>query len=97
MGTKGRNVILVRSADACVFIGGGMGTLNESTIAFDELGPRRAIGILTGSGGLSTEMARLASRVGRSPRALLVHQSDPETLVEVLFSHCRHAALAWAP
>lgn len=93
MGTKGRNVILVRSADACIFIGGGTGTLNEFTIAFDELGPRRAMGILRGSGGLTTEMARLASRVGRSPRALLVHEPDPETLVERLLSHCQGAAL----
>jgi len=94
MGTKGRNVILVRSADACIFIGGGTGTLNEFTIAFDEFGPARAIGILKGSGGLSTDMARLASRVQRSPKALLVHESDPDTLVELLFAHCRKAALA---
>lgn len=93
MGTKGRNVILVRSADACVFIGGGTGTLNEFTIAFDELGPRRAIGILTGSGGLIPEMARLGTRVGRSPRALVVQDSNAERLVELLLSHCQQAVL----
>ena len=47
MGTKGRNVVLVRSADACIFVGGGMGTLNEFTIAFDELESSCAIGVLT--------------------------------------------------
>lgn len=35
-GFKGRNVILVRSADAVVAIDGAMGTLNELTIAWDE-------------------------------------------------------------
>lgn len=35
-GFKGRNVILVRSADAVVAINGSMGTLNELTIAWDE-------------------------------------------------------------
>jgi len=92
MGTKGRNVTLVRSADACIFVGGGMGTLNEFTIAFDELGPANAIGILKGSGGFSADMARLASRASRPPRALLAEESDPDTLVDLLLSHCRGAA-----
>jgi orotate phosphoribosyltransferase len=35
-GFKGRNVILVRSANAVVAIEGSMGTLNELTIAWDE-------------------------------------------------------------
>lgn len=35
-GFKGRNIILVRSAEAVVSIGGSMGTLNELTIAYDE-------------------------------------------------------------
>lgn len=35
-GFKGRNVTLVRSAEAVVSIGGSMGTLNELTIAYDE-------------------------------------------------------------
>src|SRR4030042_984067 len=47
-GYKGRNVILTRSADAAIFIGGGTGTLSEFTMAFDE---KRPIGILTGVRG----------------------------------------------
>ncbi|MCA1960064.1 MAG: LOG family protein [Desulfomonile sp.] len=93
MGTKGRNVTLVRSADACIFVGGGMGTLNEFTIAFDELGPAHAIGILKGSGGFSGDMARLASLVGRPPKALLVEESNPDTLVDLLLTHCRNGAV----
>jgi hypothetical protein len=87
MGTKGRNVILVRSADACVFVGGGMGTLNEFTIAFDELGPACCIGILTHSEGLADEFSRLAALVGRRPAALLIEESDPTRLVERVFQH----------
>ncbi len=35
-GFKGRNVTLIRSADAVLAMGGGVGTLNELTIAWDE-------------------------------------------------------------
>jgi predicted Rossmann-fold nucleotide-binding protein len=87
MGTKGRNVILVRSADACIFADGGMGTLNEFTIAFDEFDHSRAIGILSGTGGLSNEFARLASLAGRSACAFLVEDSDPNRLVDLLLRH----------
>ncbi len=87
MGAKGRNVILIRSADACLFIGGGMGTLNEFTIACADLGPSCAIGILTGTGGFSDEFLRLVELSGKSPRALLVAECDPEKLVEKLFRH----------
>lgn len=87
MGTKGRNVVLVRSADACVFIGGGMGTLNEFTIAFDELGPENALGVLSGSEGFSEELLRLAKKVEGAGRALLVANPDPAALVQRLFDH----------
>jgi uncharacterized protein (TIGR00725 family) len=87
MGTKGRNVILVRSADACVFIGGGMGTLNEFTIAFDDLDSDCAIGVLLDSGGFSDEFVSLARRLDKAPRAALIAESDPEKLVDALFRH----------
>jgi len=87
MGTKGRNVVLIRSADACLFVGGGMGTLNEFTIAFDDLDADCAIGVLTNSGGLSDEYVRLAAQVNRGPSALLIADSDPNILVEKIFSH----------
>ena len=89
MGTKGRNVVLVRSADACVFIGGGMGTLNEFTIAVADLGRRAAIGILTGTGGLSDELPRLVSLAGQFPRARFVVDADPIRLLQTVFGHLR--------
>jgi uncharacterized protein (TIGR00725 family) len=87
MERKGRNVILVRSADACIFIGGGMGTLNEFTIAFDDLGPGCAIGVLQGSGGFSGEFLRLADMVGRNSMAILIAESDPQKLVTNIFNY----------
>lgn len=87
MGTKGRNVILVRSADACLFLGGGMGTLNEFTIAFSELGPKCAIGILKGTGGFSDDYTGLASKSEQIAAALLFEESDPDALVERAWRH----------
>ena len=89
MGRRGRNVILVRSADACIFIGGGMGTLNEFTIAFEDLGPSCGIGILTGTGGLIDEFARLSGLTGRSPQAYTVIESDPTALMQSILEHFR--------
>lgn len=89
MGTRARNVVLVRSADACVFIGGGMGTLNEFTIAFDELTAQCAIGILAGTGGITSEVSRLVSLAGRPPRPHLVEDADPNRLIEALFAYLR--------
>jgi uncharacterized protein (TIGR00725 family) len=47
-GLKGRNVINVRASDIVIIAGGGIGTLNELTIALDE---GKVIGVLEGSGG----------------------------------------------
>jgi len=87
MGTKGRNIVLVRSADACIFLGGGMGTLNEFTIAFDELSVGCCIGILSHSGGLSDEFSRLAAMVARGSAASIIEDPNPGLLVERVFKH----------
>jgi uncharacterized protein (TIGR00725 family) len=87
MGTKGRNVVLVRSADACIFAGGGMGTLNEFTIAFDELAAGCCIGILSHSDGLSDEFVKLAQGVTRPSAAALIEEQDPRLLMERVFQH----------
>jgi predicted Rossmann-fold nucleotide-binding protein len=87
MGARGRNVILVRSAQVCVFAKGGMGTLNEFTIAFDEFDESRAIGTLGNSGGLTAEFTRLMNLSGKTPRAFFVEEQDPARLVDRLLSH----------
>jgi uncharacterized protein (TIGR00725 family) len=85
MGTKGRNIVLVRSADACVFIGGRIGTLNEFTIAYDELCETCAIAVLTGTGGLSDEYLRIAQSAGKNTRAHMLAHADPKILIEQVF------------
>lgn len=92
MGARGRNVILIRSADACIFISGGMGTLNEFTIAFDDLGPDCAVGILSGSGGVADELGRLMDVIGRRPRPKLFSLPEPEMVVQRLIEHVETSA-----
>ena len=71
-GLKGRNVVLVRSCDIVLFIGGSMGSLNEFTIAHDE---GRIIGCLTGTGGVADEAAQLLQTFPKRTGAQVFH--DP--------------------
>lgn len=79
-GLKGRNVVLVRSSDIALFVGGAMGSLNEFTIAYDE---GKIIGCLTGTGGVADEPEYLMQRFGKRGTAARVFQNeDPEKLVD---------------
>jgi len=89
MGTKGRNIILIRSADACIFLRGGMGTLNEFTIAFNDMDTASAIGVLAGAGGLTNEIPTLVSLEPRTPRAHLIIDSDPQSILYEILLHLR--------
>lgn len=60
MGYKGRNVILIRSADGVVVLGRGFGTLNETTIAEGE---KRPIIALTGSGRTAELLPQLFEKL----------------------------------
>lgn len=92
MGPKGRNVVLVRSSDGCIFVAGGMGTLNEFTIAHDELGPGCALGVLSDTGGFSNEYGRLAQLSPRHHSAMLAIEKDPEVLVKKLVNHMKRCS-----
>jgi uncharacterized protein (TIGR00725 family) len=78
-GLKGRNVINVRSSDIVVIVGGGIGTLNEFTIAFDE---GKVIGVLEGSGGAADRIKEIAALSGRRVASQLVFDSNPEALID---------------
>ena len=78
-GLKGRNVVLVRSCDVVLIFRGGMGTLNELTIAHDE---GRVTGCLTGTGGVADEAERLLQALPKRSSALVVFDEDPERLLE---------------
>jgi uncharacterized protein (TIGR00725 family) len=82
MGFMERDIINIRSADGVIIIGGGIGTLNEFTIAYDE---GRPIGILTNSGGISNDIERIV--VDLCKREMLpntVLDDDPSALLDKL-------------
>jgi uncharacterized protein (TIGR00725 family) len=78
-GLKGRNVVLVRSCDVVLIFRGGMGTLNELTVAHDE---GRVTGCLTGTGGVADEAERLLDVLPRRSSAAVIFDEDPERLLE---------------
>ncbi|MBA3442617.1 MAG: LOG family protein [Pyrinomonadaceae bacterium] len=77
-GLKGRNVVLVRSCDIVIFIGGATGSLNELTIAYDE---QRVIGCLTGTGGVADHAASILQTFPKKAEARLFCETDPEKLL----------------
>ena len=77
-GLKGRNVVLVRSCDAVLFIAGAMGSLNEFTIAHDE---GKVIGCLTGTGGVADEVAYLLKKFSKDTGSRVFQNDDPDKLV----------------
>ncbi len=78
-GLKGRNVVLVRSCDVVLVFRGGMGTLNELTIAHDE---GRVVGCLTGTGGVADEAGRLFQVLPTKTGASVLFDQKPERLLE---------------
>ena len=77
-GLKGRNVVLVRSCDVVVILRGGMGTLNELTIAHDE---GRVVGCLAGTGGAADEAERLLRVLPTKTGAAVIFDDDPSRLL----------------
>ncbi|HUD10773.1 MAG TPA: hypothetical protein VMS08_00060 [Candidatus Saccharimonadia bacterium] len=76
----GRNLLLVRSCDAVVMVGGRIGTLNELTIAIEE---RKPIGVLLGSGGMTEEVEHVL-RAAKRARTGIIFGHDPAALVDDL-------------
>lgn len=79
-GFKGRNVVAIRSADIVLLFAGGIGTLNEFTIAYDE---GKVIGLLEGTGGVADLAQTLLDTLPvRSTGAVVIADPAPEPLVE---------------
>ena len=78
-GLKGRNVVLVRSSDVVLIFRGGMGTLNELTIAHDE---GRVTGCVTGTGGVADEAERILRVLPKKTRAVVLFDEDPARLLD---------------
>ncbi len=82
MGFMERDVVNIRSSDAIVVVGGGIGTLNEFTVAYEEQKP---IGILTTTGGISDhipEIMKFCNRTSGPDR--IIYDDDPVRLVDRL-------------
>lgn len=81
-GLMERDIVNIRSSDGIIVIGGGIGSLNEFTIAFDE---GKRIGILTGTDGISDhieEIVRICHR--EDEMSNIIFDSNPKSLVEKL-------------
>lgn len=82
LGLMERDIINIRSCDAVVIVGGGIGTLNEFTVAYEE---KKPVGILEGCGGISEHIAEILDFAHRQagPDRIL-YDADPLRLVERL-------------
>ena len=78
-GLKGRNVINIRASDIVIIFGGGMGTLNEFTIAYDE---GKVIGVVRGSGGVADQIDSIIGFAGKATRSRVLYDKDPEALID---------------
>ena len=82
MGFMERDIVNIRSSDAVVFIGGGIGTLNEFTVAYEEQKP---IGVLTSTGGISDHLVEIMEFANRSAAPdRILYDDDPTSLIRRL-------------
>jgi len=77
-GYTGRNLLMVRSADATIVIDGRIGTLNEFTSAYEE---NKIVGVLEGSGG-TADLIRQILAVAKKGKRKVIFDSNPMGLVE---------------
>jgi len=77
-GYTGRNLLMIRSADASIMIDGRIGTLNEFTAAYEE---NEIIGVLEGSGG-TADLVRQILSVAKKGQRKVILESDPVKLVK---------------
>ena len=77
-GYSQRNLILTRSADAVITVGGRIGTLNEFTDAFEDQKPQ---GVLLGEGGTTEDIKKILEDAHRG-MGKVVFDTDPRALFE---------------
>ena len=83
VGYKMRDIVMIRSVDAIIAIGGGVGTLVEISTAIDI---RKPIGILQGSGGAS-ELYEQINEISHRNKGVFIIDKNPEKLVKKLISY----------
>lgn len=75
----GRDVHLVRSADAVVTVGGRMGSLHELATALES---RKVCAVLLGSGGLADYVPILLDNVEAPGAKDIIYDTDPVRLID---------------
>lgn len=79
-GFSARNLLLMRAADAIIFICGRTGTLNEFTICYED---GRLAGVLEGTGGTSAMIKDIIEKSDKEgPK--VIYDTDPVQLVDRL-------------
>ena len=86
MGLMERDLINIRSSDAIIILGGGVGTLNEFTVAYDD---GKVVGVLTGSGGVSDHIDEILKICDREVTEGVIFDSDPKALVEKVVTYLK--------
>lgn len=79
MAYVGRDVHLVRSADAVITVGGRMGSLHELATALES---RKVCGVLLGSGGLADYAKVLLDNIEAPGAKDVIFDSNPRSLVK---------------
>src|SRR5205809_4696647 len=85
-----RNTLTVRAADAVIMISGGIGTLNELTVAYED----KPTVILEGTGGWSDRIREIAydgKHLDEAHRATLHYAKTPKDAVDLALDLARHA------
>jgi uncharacterized protein (TIGR00725 family) len=82
MGFMERDIINIRSCKGIIIVSGGIGTLNELTIAYDE---GRPLGVVTNSGGISNSVPHIIEELcHRRIPPNMVFDDDPIKLLDKL-------------
>lgn len=83
MGREGRNVVMIRSCDALIFVSGRVGTLIEFSLAY-QLG--KVIGVLEGTGGITNRIKEIIKMCKKDTGAEIIYDTDPYRLVKKIIN-----------
>lgn len=82
-GKIGRNVLSITECDGVIIIGGGIGTLNEFSIAYHE---GKVVGVLEGVGGVTEKILALENDLkegtGKEFKGIIIKDKNPKRLVK---------------
>lgn len=85
-GLMERDILNVRTSSGVIILGGGIGTLNEFTIAYDEGIP---LGVLLDGGGITNHIPEILKICKRKKTKNLIFDKNPEKLVKRLITLIR--------